>query len=231
MSKQNDDDACVWYLVNIVLDCTFGLVFEWFLVRLTEIFARKYEIETLISGCYYTRKTFDFDDYHINYWIWFVQCFMWCLISSLMKVLVYLIMLMFSDSFQHIGEFLLKDIDDYPKLELVIVMIVIPCILNVFQFWVIDSFLKESDESRISRLAKGQKLLAQVRWEDYQKKISHGEELNENEIIRMSKLKQEIEQMRSSCPNTSGFYVRHYDENENKNPFSRTKDNKRKISE
>lgn len=176
LSKQNENDACVWYLINILLDCTIGVVFEWILVRLLEIFARKYEIDTLISGCYYTRRTFEYDDYHINYWIWFIQCFMWCLISSLMKVLMYLISIVFTQRLQEFGNYLLEDLSYYPRAELIVVMVVVPFILNCFQFWMVDNFLKESDESRISRMAKGQKLLGQVRWEDYQDKSKDDKE-------------------------------------------------------
>lgn len=172
LSKQNENDACVWYLINILLDCTIGVIIAWILVRLIEIFARKYEIDTLISGCYYTRRTFEYDDYHINYWIWFVQCFMWCLISSFMKMLMYVISIAFTDKLEEFGTFLLKDIAVYPKVELIVVMVIVPFVLNCFQFWVVDNFLKESDESRISRMAKGQKLLAQVRWDDYNKRKS-----------------------------------------------------------
>lgn len=187
ISKQNDDDACVWYLVNILLDSTFGLFFEYLFVRAVEIFARKYEIDTLISGCYYTRRTMEFDDYNINYWIWSIQCFMWCLISSLMKVLVYLIMIMFSVSLKDMGKYILDDIDEYPELELLVVMILIPLVLNAFQFWCVDNFLKESDESRIERMAKGQKLLEQVRWDTYKKKLSNKEiSAEEFKIIRKS---------------------------------------------
>lgn len=151
-------------------------------MRITEIFARKYEIDTLISGCYYTRKTFEYDDYHINYWIWFIQCFIWCLISSLMKTLMYIITLIFPKELEDFGIYLLSDLQSYPRLQLIVVMIIIPFVLNCFQFWVVDNFLKESDESRISRMAKGQKLLAQVRWEDFENKRRSND--NIFEVIR-----------------------------------------------
>lgn len=167
LSKENADDACVWYLINILLDSTIGVIFEWILIRLLEVFARKYEIDTLISGCYYTRRTFEYGDFNINYWIWFVQTFTWCLISSLMKVFLYLVSIWFALDLEKLGNFLLFELENYPKLELIVVMVIVPFILNCFQFWMVDSFLKESDESRIIRMAKGQKLLAQVKWDDY----------------------------------------------------------------
>eukprot|EP00340_Litonotus_pictus_P009460 CAMPEP_0170530410 /NCGR_PEP_ID=MMETSP0209-20121228/47056_1 /TAXON_ID=665100 ORGANISM="Litonotus pictus, Strain P1" /NCGR_SAMPLE_ID=MMETSP0209 /ASSEMBLY_ACC=CAM_ASM_000301 /LENGTH=209 /DNA_ID=CAMNT_0010823501 /DNA_START=301 /DNA_END=930 /DNA_ORIENTATION=+ len=165
----------------------------------------------------------EFDDYHIDYWIYFVQCFMWCLISSLMKVLTYLIMIIFSFNLEAFGTFLLEDLDKYPRFELVVVMIIVPFILNAFQFWIIDSFLKESDESRISRMAKGQALLAQVRWEDYVKKVSNNEiKLNEDEMKLFRKGLEENNQhirSRPSCPNTTTFMKSKHG---GEGPFSKT---------
>ena len=114
-----------------------------------------------------------------------------------MKVLTYLIMLLFKNPFNDFGVFVLKGFEEYPKLELVVVMIIIPLFLNAFQFWVVDNFLKESDESRISRMAKGQKLLAQVRWEDYMKKTSNN---NIGKSMKKGKSSNEIFNPRSSHP-------------------------------
>ena len=35
ISKQNDEDACVWYLDNVLLDTSIGVLFQWILVRLS----------------------------------------------------------------------------------------------------------------------------------------------------------------------------------------------------
>lgn len=167
ISKQNDDDACVWYLINILLDTTIGIVFEWILVRLLEVFARKNKIEVLVSGCYYSRTVNEYDDYNIDYSIWIIQASLWCLISSLMKVMVYFVMLSFPDLLAQIGFALLREISVYPRLELIVVMVIIPFIMNVLQFWLVDNILKESDESRIERLSRGKKPLLQVGPEYY----------------------------------------------------------------
>lgn len=134
-NKSNDtsDNACIWYLVNILLDSSIGVVLNWILVRLLEVFARHYEIDTLISGCYFERNTYEFGDYTINYWIWTIQTFVWCIISSLMKVIIYAIMVAFDEKLERIGSYLLSGIDDYPKVELVVVMVFVPFTLNCFQ--------------------------------------------------------------------------------------------------
>ena len=167
ISKQNDEDACVWYLVNILLDTSVGVIFEWMLVRVFEVFARKYQIEVLISGCYYSMKTTEYDDLHIDYSIWVIQTTLWCIISSLMKFVIYLIMVSSPKSLENIGFALLENIAVYPRIELIVVMVIVPFVANVLQFWLVDNILKESDQSRIERLSRGKKQLLQVGPEYY----------------------------------------------------------------
>lgn len=167
ISKQNDEDACVWYLINIILDTFVGIILEWILVRLIEVIARHNKVDTLISGCYYSRETTEFNDYNIDYSIWAVQTGLWCLISTLMKIFVYIIMLTFPDMLEQLGNSLLQSISVYPRLELIFVMIVVPFVMNCIQFWMVDNFLKESDESRIERISRGKEKLLQVGPEYY----------------------------------------------------------------
>lgn len=133
ISKQNDDDACVWYLINILLDTTIGVIFEWVLVRVIEVIARKNQIETLVSGNYYSQSTTEFDDYQLDYSIWAIQAGLWCIICSLMKLFVYFIMLTFPVILEDMGNAMLESISVYPRLELVVVMVIVPFILNCCQ--------------------------------------------------------------------------------------------------
>ena len=133
ISKQNDDDACVWYLLNILLDTTFGVIINWIFVRLLEIFARRNKIEALVSGNYYSRDSTNFDDYDINYNIWLIQASIWCFICLLMKILIYLILLNWNELLKDFGKYLLKNIAQYPRLELMFVMVIVPLIMNSIQ--------------------------------------------------------------------------------------------------
>ena len=45
LSKENDDNACVWYLINVLLDTTIGILFIWIIIRIIDWIARKYNIE------------------------------------------------------------------------------------------------------------------------------------------------------------------------------------------
>src|SRR5690606_1043751 len=112
------------------------------------------------------------NDYNIDYSIWAIQTGLWCLISTFMKLFIYIIMLSFPDMLGNLGESLLDSVMPYPKLELVLVMVVVPFITNVVQFWLIDNFLKESDESRIERLSRGKEKLVQVGPEYYENRPS-----------------------------------------------------------
>lgn len=42
------------------------------------------------------------------------------------------------------GDWMLKPMDPYPKFELFFVMVIIPMILNVLQFWIQDNYLMHS---------------------------------------------------------------------------------------
>jgi len=133
ISKQNDDDACVWYLINILLDTSLGVIINWFFVRLLEVIARKNKIETLVSGCYYNRDTTNFEDFNISYYIWAIQASIWCIICFFMKMIIYLVMLKWTERLEDFGKYLLENIAIYPKLELIVVMVVVPLIMNCIQ--------------------------------------------------------------------------------------------------
>ncbi len=76
----------------------------------------------------------------------------------------------FLSFYRMLGQSILKSMQDYPKLELVFVMIIVPLITACFRYWVTDNFLKESDESRLERLARGKEKLVQVGPEYFQQK-------------------------------------------------------------
>ena len=176
-----NEDQCVWYLNNVILDGTIGVLFQWIFVRCLEILARKLKIEALTSGCYYSYEQNEFFENTIDYSIWASQMGIWCLISTITKTLIYIILNVFIDFFNNLGGDILIHFKDNPKLELIFVMIVAPSITACFQYWVTDNFLKESDESRIERLSRGKEKLMQIGPEYYDKKnTEHNNINNEN---------------------------------------------------
>lgn len=180
ISKENDEDACVWYMNNILLDTTFGVFVQWILVRLLEVIARRLQVDTLISGCYFAINAKEFSDATIDYSIWSRQMGIWCLISSLMKCLNYCLMNIFTSFFRTFGTSILQSMQASPKFELIFVMIIIPFITSVTQYWITDNFLKESDESRIERLSRGKEKLVQIGPEFYEMKEISNSNMNIN---------------------------------------------------
>ncbi len=179
VSSENEDQ-CVWYLNNVLLDGTIGVLFQWIFVRCLEILARKLKIETLTSGCYYSYEQNEFSENTIDYSIWASQMGIWCLISTFSKSLIYIILNVYIDFFNKTGGDILEKFKDNPKLELIFVMIVVPCITACFQYWITDNFLKESDESRIERLSRGKEKLIQIGPEYYANKNKEEENNNIN---------------------------------------------------
>ena len=177
-----NEDQCVWYLNNVILDGTIGVLFQWIFVRCLEILARKLKIEALTSGCYYSYEQNEFFENTIDYSIWASQMGIWCLISTITKTLIYIILNVFIDFFNNLGGDILIHFKDNPKLELIFVMIVAPSITSCFQYWVTDNFLKESDESRIERLSRGKEKLMQIGPEYYDKKNTENNNINNENI-------------------------------------------------
>ena len=130
---KNNDDECVWYLINNLLDTCVGVLVMWICVRLIEIIARRNNIASLVFGCYYNKDTITFDDFNLSYYIWAVQAFTWLLICFFMKVVIYYILITWTEKLENFGKFLLENIAVYPKLELFVVMIVVPFIMNCIQ--------------------------------------------------------------------------------------------------
>ena len=179
VSSENEDQ-CVWYLNNVLLDGTIGVLFQWIFVRCLEILARKLKIDALLSGCYYSYEQNEFSENTIDYSIWASQMGIWCLISTFSKSLIYIVLNIFIDFFNKTGADILERFKDNPKLELIFVMIVVPSLISCFQYWVTDNFLKESDESRIERLSRGKEKLIQIGPEYYENK--NNDENNNNNI-------------------------------------------------
>lgn len=53
-----------------------------------------------------------------------------------------LIIFAFKDSFLYIAVLALYPVSKYPRLLLLVVMVLIPLVFNTIQFWIIDEFLR-----------------------------------------------------------------------------------------
>jgi hypothetical protein len=75
--------------------------------------------------------------------VWAIQLLSWMLVLCVMKVIVAAAIYMFRTPLGIIGSLLFFPVHHHPKIELLIVMIGCPLVMNMVQFWIQDSFLKD----------------------------------------------------------------------------------------
>jgi hypothetical protein len=133
-------DECAWYWINIVIDTTFGVAVCWILLKATE------RIFGYTSGDYGEASVIDWEanpDVHR----WSLQIGVWCVIVSLMKIMVVCIMYSFAPIWERVSVTCTHWIPEETR-RLIFVMIVTPTMMNMFQFWVTDSFLKFTTKAK-----------------------------------------------------------------------------------
>jgi len=126
----------------VLLDTTVGILFIWIIIRIIDYIARKYNIEvklkphyykTLMSGNYYNPCSVEYDDFHIDYLIWAIQAGIWSAIAILMKVVSFSVQVKITDTLEKIGSYILSGVKVYPRVELIVVMVIIPFFMNCIQ--------------------------------------------------------------------------------------------------
>ena len=83
----------------------------------------------------------DPDDY-VNIRTWLIQVIVWCMCTLLAKFFVFFFQLAYHKVIITWGLSVLEVFREHPKIELIVVMVIIPVILNSTMFWVQDAFLK-----------------------------------------------------------------------------------------
>lgn len=136
------EDPCVYYLINYLVDVVLGCVLSLLLLWAVESLADKYQWDSLRSGDYGG----DLSDQSTVWKRWAVQCSVWIGILTLAKLVCLFCLIVPAKRPLYVaGSWLMSGLVNYPRLELVIVMIIIPLVLNVVQFWVQDNFLMSAD--------------------------------------------------------------------------------------
>lgn len=127
-------DPCTWYIVSFLLDSSIGLFIIFIGIRLTQHFARKKGWHYIVFGEYG-------DPPKMNAWL--AQSGMYVIIVILEKmVITLLIQLPFWKS---VRAFIMSPITN-AKVEVAIVVLVVPFIINVIMFWVTDNFLMHKNQ-------------------------------------------------------------------------------------
>ena len=131
-------DECQWYCLNFVIDSTFGTFFNISILMVVELIMSKYSKgkskECLRFGAYGSPPSLN---------SWFGQLIVWIIIISLGKLIILPVLIYLSSPLNDIISIVFSSMSNYPDVELVIVMVIVPLILNTLQFWLQDSYLKQ----------------------------------------------------------------------------------------
>ncbi|XP_061845431.1 store-operated calcium entry regulator STIMATE isoform X1 [Colius striatus] len=129
LSDLTEEDPCSLYLINFILDATLGMLLIWFGVKVVSWVVQRKKYTCLVFGEYG-------DPPQAAAWIG--QCVLYFLIMVFEKTVISLVLLI--PGWTKLQQILLGYIPN-PQLELVLVMLVVPFIVNAIMFWVVDSLI------------------------------------------------------------------------------------------
>ncbi|KAJ2162614.1 hypothetical protein GGF46_000487 [Coemansia sp. RSA 552] len=134
LGEEGATNPCSWYVLNLTLDCTLGVVFVAGYLRLFETIAKRNKITGLESGHYGDPPSWR---------IWMKQGLVFCASMLCMKFTV-VMMVALLPFLLAVGDLILKPVQmtHSPRFEIVFVMAVWPLVLNIFESWVLDQFIK-----------------------------------------------------------------------------------------
>ncbi|KAI8971472.1 vacuolar membrane protein-domain-containing protein [Mycotypha africana] len=125
-------NLCVWYFLNVAVDTTVGVGILWCWLHLIQWFLQKCHIKYIKTGQY---------GHPPQYSAWLKQTLIFILAETLMKLCVY-------GMFRHLsflfawGEWVLRWTKGNYRYQVIFVMLVFPLIMNVIQFWIVDTIVK-----------------------------------------------------------------------------------------
>ena len=90
----------------------------------------------------------------VSYRIWFLQLLAWLSIILVSKWIVTVALLSTARILGQVGNWLFSPLNNHPFAELMIVMVLCPCFLNILQFWIQDSYLKRNRSKQSNNFDK-----------------------------------------------------------------------------
>jgi hypothetical protein len=140
-------DECQWYCLTYVIDSTFGTFINLLFLSCFEKVVQHYQ---------YAPEYLNFGEYGDppNMHVFSLQLAIWLTIVILGKAIILFGLLQLIVPIDNTMSVIFRIFRNHPDLELVMVMIVIPGVLNTLQFWVTDTFLKKQNNTR-SNISSG----------------------------------------------------------------------------
>ncbi|KAJ7591438.1 vacuolar membrane protein-domain-containing protein [Mycena floridula] len=137
VAELSSSDACVFYFLNILIDTTLGVALIYFILRaLAYLCTEKFHLKGCESGKYGTPPS-------IKYWT--RQAAIYVVALTSMKFLVIALLALFP-GLNKVGSWLLSwTYTSNGNLRVVFTMGIFPIIMNILQFWLIDSIVKAKE--------------------------------------------------------------------------------------
>lgn len=133
-------DECVWYWINIMVDTTAGTMVAYCLLRVANAAIRKRLSPTAAED--FKSGEYRGEDGIISMHKYVKQLVVWLAVVSCMKMIMVLLMFLFSGPLLAVAGFILAPFLSQPWLKLLVVMIIFPMIMDAFQIWMVDNFIK-----------------------------------------------------------------------------------------
>ncbi|CAD7967836.1 unnamed protein product [Amoebophrya sp. A120] len=153
LSTTPNSDACNWYWLNLMLDCTLGVLVTFLCLRIlcrvyTSVRLALY-CPTKVANFTYRPELARIGDYGdpIDYKIYKRQLLDYQLIIIFSKIVVLIFVQVFSDVLLSISGFILGIFTPYPRAKLVFVMVICPIVMSCLALWVTDNFLQFYNDS------------------------------------------------------------------------------------
>ncbi|KAI1814100.1 hypothetical protein GGS20DRAFT_436298 [Poronia punctata] len=132
-------NPCSFYLLNLAIDTTIGIPILIILLRVTTSLIAYTPwgkpIESIQSGNY---------DHPPRAWWWFKQSIIYFCGLFGMKICVLLIFLILP-WISRVGDWALRWTEGNERLQIFFVMMLFPLIMNIIQYYIIDSFIKKKE--------------------------------------------------------------------------------------
>ncbi|ORX54085.1 hypothetical protein DM01DRAFT_1335939 [Hesseltinella vesiculosa] len=129
-------NLCVWYMLNVFLDCTIGVGILWLWLRGLQWF-----LETKLHMTYVKSGKYGPPPLQRRLLPWFKQTLIFILAEALMKTCIYSLLRFFPFLFR-LGEWALRWTKGNYHYQVIFVMLIFPLILNAMQFWIVDTIVK-----------------------------------------------------------------------------------------
>ncbi|XP_071454481.1 store-operated calcium entry regulator STIMATE-like [Hetaerina americana] len=129
LANKFQGDPCTWYIISFLLDSSIGLLILYIGIRFSQYLAKVKRWDAINFGEYGKPPS-------INAWL--AQCCLYVLLMLIVKVVVTLLIRL--DFWDSVRDFILSPIQN-PRVELAVVVLIIPFFVNALMFWVTDNFL------------------------------------------------------------------------------------------